>query len=144
MMKSNLQPLLFIFSLLVLYVFLNGCRRLLVATGPYYISQGMLDHEKYGFISSVTSITFGMCRFLSFHLMDWFPLDKVMMILSLIASSICVLMTILKPETLGIKVPSFLLFGYVSLSISLGLPFPCSSAVVRRFIPPSCFHPMSS
>ena len=141
-MKSNLKPLLFISSLLLLYVFLNGCRRLLVATGPYYISQGMLDHESYGFISSVSSIAFGLCRFLSFYLLDWFPLDKVVMILSLCASCVCVLMTLLKPETMGIKESSFLLFGFVSLSISLGLPFPCSSAVVRRFIPLSCSTPL--
>ena len=64
-MKNDLKPLLFIFSLLLLYVFLNGCRRLLVATGPYYISHGVLDHENYGLISSVSSIAFGLCRFLS-------------------------------------------------------------------------------
>lgn len=137
-MKNSLKPLLFVFSLLLLYVFLNGCRRLLVATGPYYISHGVLDHENYGLISSVSSIAFGLCRFLSFQLMDWVPLDKMVMILSLCVSSICALMTLLKPEAMGMKVSSFLLFGYASLSITLGLPFPCSSMVVRRFIPSSC------
>ena len=132
-MNLALTQLSFICALLALYLFFNSGRRLLVASVPTLLHSGMLTQDVYGFTSSVSSICFGIFRFLAYYLMEWFPIDKYVTIASISVCCICIVMSIVQYNN-----SSLLAMGFILLNITLGLPFPCSSIVIQKYIEPHC------
>lgn len=137
-MNTSSSQLLFVVSLLALYLYMNTGRRLLVSTAPLFLASGQLSQDGYGFLSSLTTLLFGVSRFLSYPLLEYFSPDKYVMFFVIISSSVCVAMTLLDPEKLHISSSVFLTLGFSLLFISLGFPFPCSSLIVRNYLAPSC------
>lgn len=132
-MNLTLTQLSFICALLALYLFFNSCRRLLVACAPSLLHSGVLTQDLYGFTSSASSICFGIFRFIAFYLMEWFPIDKYVSIVSISVCCICIMMSIVQYDN-----ASILVTGFILLNVTLGLPFPCSSIVIQKFIEPHC------
>ena len=120
-------------ALLALYLFFNSGRRLLVASAPTLLHSGVLTQDLYGFTSSFSSICFGIFRFLAYYLMDWFPIDKYVSIASVSVCCVCIMMSIMQYDN-----SSLLALGFILLDVTLGLPFPCSSIVIQKFIEPHC------
>ena len=135
-MRSS--PIPFIVSLLALFLFFNACRRMLVACAPTLLQNGVFSQTTYGFLSSLTSILFGVVRFGAYYLVERFPLDRYVCLTSVIACSVCAAMCLFSTDS-----SSFYVTWFPLLSISIALPFPCSSAVVQHSIDPSCIriHP---
>ena len=112
-MKSS--PIPFIVSLLALFLFFNACRRMLVACAPLLLQK------------------FGVVRFGAFFLMERFPLDTYVCVTSIIACSMCAAICLFSSDS-----SSFYMIGFALLSMSIALPFPCSSSVIQHSIDPSC------
>lgn len=129
---------LFLCSLVLIYIFLNTCRRLLVATAPSLISENKLTQNGYGFLSSLSSVEFGVCRFLAYQVLDHVPIDKYMCFFSVLSCVVCGVMSIVSPDNLPVDPQLFYCVCFGILFICLGLPFPCSSMVVRQYIAPTC------
>ena len=129
---------LFLCSLVLIYIFLNTCRRLLVATAPSLISENKLTQNGYGFLSSLSSVEFGVCRFLAYQVLDHVPIDKYMCFFSILTCILCGVMSVISPENLQVDPQLFYCVCFGILFICLGLPFPCSSMVVRQYIAPNC------
>lgn len=129
---------IFLCSLVLIYIFLNTCRRLLVATAPSLISENKLTQNGYGFLSSLSSAEFGVCRFLAYQVLDHVPIDKYMCFFSVLTCILCGMMSIISPEKLSMDPQLFYGICFSVLFICLGLPFPCSSMIVRQYIAPSC------
>lgn len=72
-------------------------------------------------------------RFLAYYLMDWFPIDKYVSIASVSVCCVCIMMSIMQYDN-----SSLLALGFILLDVTLGLPFPCSSIVIQKFIEPHC------
>ena len=137
-MNPSTCQFLFLCSLVAVYIFFNTCRRLLVAIAPALIQENKLTQHSYGFLSSLSSIIFGICRFVAYQVLDWVPIDKYLSIFSIATCCICGMMSILSPEALHVNASTFYGVCFVLLFISVGLPFPCSSMLVREYISPSC------
>lgn len=130
-MRSS--PVPFIVSLLALYLFLNACRRMLVACAPTLLHKDVFSQTTYGFMSSLTSILFGIVRFGAYYLLERFPLDKYVCFTCIVTCSVCAAMSLFSTDS-----SSFYMIGFALVSISIALPFPCSSAVIQHSIDPSC------
>ena len=130
-MKTS--PIPFIVSLLALFLFFNACRRMLVACAPLLLQKSVFSQTTYGFMSSLTSILFGVVRFGAFFLMERFPLDTYVCVTSIIACSMCAAICLFSSDS-----SSFYMIGFALLSLSIALPFPCSSSVIQHSIDPSC------
>ncbi|KNB41853.1 hypothetical protein JH06_5475 [Blastocystis sp. subtype 4] len=63
--------------------------------------------------------------------MDWFPIDKYVSIASVSVCCVCIMMSIMQYDN-----SSLLALGFILLDVTLGLPFPCSSIVIQKFIEP--------
>ena len=123
-MKSS--PIPFIVSLLALFLFFNACRRMLVACAPLLLQKSVFSQTTYGFMSSLTSILFGVVRFGAFFLMERFPLDTYVCVTSIIAFSVFLFRdpTLHRSELYPPFGPSFLdqslLFSLLAVTSNLG------------------------
>ncbi|KAK8793237.1 hypothetical protein WA588_006204 [Blastocystis sp. NMH] len=64
--------------------------------------------------------------------MERFPLDTYVCVTSIIACSVCAAMCLFSSDS-----SSFYMIGFALLSMSIALPFPCSSSVIQHSIDPS-------
>ena len=135
-MQAN--QLVFIITLLLLYLFFNSCRRLFVSAAPLLLQDGLLDGSRYGFISSISSILFGIARFSAFYLMEWFSMDIYVAAASTIVCCICVVLSIFPSIHIPVSTNLLLSTSFILLQATLGLPFACSSVVIRTYIDPKC------
>lgn len=136
----NMQTsqLIFISILLLLYLFFNSCRRLFVSAAPLLLQDGLLNRSQYGYISSISSILFGITRFSAFYLMEWFSMDIYVTVVSTIICCICVVLSIFPSIQLPVSTNVLLSMSFILLQAALGLPFSCSSVVIRTYIDPKC------
>ena len=132
------NQLVFIFTLLLLYLFFNACRRLFVSAAPLLLQDGLLDKSQYGFISSVSSILFGIARFSAFYLMEWFSMDMYVTVVSTIVCCLCVVLSVFPSIQFPVSTNVLLSASFIMLQAALGLPFACSSVVIRTYIDPKC------
>ena len=135
-MQAN--QLVFILALLLLYLFFNACRRLFVSAAPLLLHEGLLDGTQYGFISSISSMLFGITRFCAFYLMEWFSMDIYVSAISTLICCLCIVLGVYPSLHLPIRDNTLLTAVFVLLQASLGLPFACSSVVIRTYIHPKC------
>ena len=132
-MINKSSRLIFLVSLIALYFYFNTCRRLLVSTTPSFLSSKLLSEELYGVLSSTTSIIFGLCRFIAYLLLEKFSVDSYVSILTI--TSCCIVgflsLTInsLSPDTASIILGS----SFILLFFTVGLVFPSSSILIRRY-----------
>ena len=132
-MSERASRLIFLLSLNLLFFYYNTCRRLLVSTAPTFLSQKVISEEFYGFLSSTTSILFGICRFVAYSLLDRFPVDKYVMVLTVISICVCMVLSITVKSLTTEFASQVLGTGFILLFLSVGLPFPSSSVIIRRY-----------
>lgn len=132
-MSKQSSQLIFLVSLIALYFYFNACRRLLVSTSPVLLSEKLISEEWYGFLSSATSILFGICRFLGYSLLDWFSVDWFVTLLTIGSCCICLFMSLFLKSVVRDSISVFLGGGFLLLFLFVGLSFPSSSVIIRSF-----------
>lgn len=132
-MTSQSNSVIFLISLVALYFYLNTCRRLLVSTSPVFLSRNVLSEEFYGVLSSTTSILFGICRFVAYSLLDIFSVDSYVTVLTICSCCICIFFTFVLKDLTVDSISILLGAGFVLLFICVGLPFPSSSVIIRKY-----------
>ena len=132
-MTSKSNSFIFLVSLVALYFYLNTCRRLLVSTSPVFLSRKVFSEEFYGVLSSTTSILFGICRFIAYSLLEMFPVDSYVTILTICSCCICIFFTFVLKDLTADSISLLLGAGFVLLFIFVGLPFPSSSVIIRKY-----------
>ena len=132
-MSDQSNKYIFLLALIALYFYFNTCRRLLVSTAPVFLSSKLISEEYYGFLSSVTSVLFGICRFIAYTLLDWFSVDSYVTIFTVISSCVCMLLSLFV-KSMDANYASLILgSGFILLFLSVGLPFPSSSLIIRSY-----------
>lgn len=132
-MVGESSRLIFLVSLIALYFYFNTCRRLLVSTAPSFISSKLLSEELYGILSSTTSIIFGLCRFVAYLLLEKCPIDSYVSILTIASCCICGVLS-LSANSLSADNSSIILGScFILLFLTVGLAFPSSSILIRRY-----------
>ena len=132
-MSEKTSQYIFLVSLIALFFYFNTCRRLLVSTAPVFLSKKLISEEFYGFLSSTTSILFGVCRFVAYSLLDWFSVDSYVTILTIGSCCVCMMLSFFSKSLDGDH--AFIVLGicFILLFIFVGLPFPSSSIIIRRY-----------
>lgn len=132
-MSEKTKQSIFLVSLIALFFYFNTCRRLLVSTAPFFLSKKLISEEFYGFLSSTTSILFGLCRFIAYSLLEWFSVDGYVTILTIGSCCICMVLSFLVKSLDGDHASIVLGICFILLFIFVGLPFPSSSVIIRSY-----------